>query len=84
MNRAWVIGLNYCGFGIFLGGMLVFWMVSPRSPVALALIAVGTMMMVLSMMYAWGYEQGYHRGKEHGVAEGTSKTYRWLNRGDDE
>ena len=83
MNRAWVIGLNYGGFGIFLGGMLVFGMVSPRSPVALLLITVGIMVMALNMMYAWGYEQGYHRGKEHGVAEGTAKTYRWLNRGDD-
>ena len=84
MNRAWAVGLNYFGFGIFLGGMLVFWMVSPRSPVALVLIAVGTMMMVLNMMYAWGYEKGYHLGKAHGLVEGEVRMRRWMNRGDAE
>lgn len=83
MNRAWVVGVHYFGLGIFLGGMLVLSMVSPRSPVALTLIGVGVLIEVVTWGYMMGYEKGYHRGKEHGVAEGTAKTYRWLNRGDD-
>ena len=82
MNRAWVVGLIYFGLGVFLGGTIIL-MGVPHSPAALPLIGVGTAIIGVTMTYALGYEKGYHRGKEHGVAEGTAKTYRWLNRGDD-